>query len=295
LKPAVFDYYKPKTIDEALSLLDRFGQDAKIISGGQSLIPMMNMRLARPEVVIDINGLNELSYIRFSDSQMQIGGLTRHYMIEESAALKKACPMLSEGIKWVGHSQIRSLGTIGGSLVHADPTAELPVILTALDGQVKVLSSEGERVITPDEFFLTYMTTTIQPNEILVEVTLPQIPARTGHAIDEFALRRGDFAIVLAAASVTLDEEGKIAKASLCLGGVDGVPVKLDQVTAQLIGEKPEDGVIASCCEAIESLIEPESDIHASGEYRRDLSVTLSRRVLKRAAERAAIAAPSGG
>jgi len=139
------------------------------------------------------------------------------------------------------------------------------------------------------------MTTTIQPNEILVEVTLPQIPARTGHAIDEFALRRGDFAIVLAAASVTLDEEGKIAKASLCLGGVDGVPVKLDQVTAQLIGEKPEDGVIASCCEAIESLIEPESDIHASGEYRRDLSVTLSRRVLKRAAERAAIAAPSGG
>lgn len=287
MKPAAFDYLKPRTLDEALSLLDEYGYDAKVLSGGQSLIPMMNMRLARPPYLIDISGLQEMSYIEIDEEEVRIGGITRHYMVEESEAIQKACPMLAEGIKLIGHSQIRSRGTIGGSIVHADPTAELPVMLTALDGKVTVVSSEGEREMTPEELFLTYMTTTMEPNEILTTVHFPVIAERTGHAIEEFTLRSGDFALILAAASVTLDEEGKIEQATLCVGGVDGVPVKLEDVTDELIGQYPTEDLIAESCAQIVDLVDPEKDIHASAEYRKDLCVALSRRVLKKAADRA--------
>ncbi|NGM82473.1 xanthine dehydrogenase family protein subunit M [Paenibacillus sp. 7124] len=287
MKPAAFDYYKPETLDEALSLLDEFGYDAKILAGGQSLIPMMNMRLARPPVLIDINGVPGMTGIEIGDSEIVIGGLTRHYMVEHSPEIQNSCPMLAEGIKLIGHSQIRSRGTIGGSIVHADPTAELPVMLTALGGKVTVVSSEDERELTPEELFLTYMTTTIEPNEIVKSVHFPVIAERTGHAIEEFTLRSGDFAIIIAAASVTLDEEGLIESAALCIGGVDGIPVKLEDVTDELIGEAPSEEIFAEKCAQIVDLVDPEKDIHASAEYRKDLCVALSRRVLKKAADRA--------
>ncbi|MDT3428410.1 carbon-monoxide dehydrogenase medium subunit/2-furoyl-CoA dehydrogenase FAD binding subunit [Paenibacillus forsythiae] len=290
MKPAAFDYYKPETLAEALSLLDEFGYDAKILAGGQSLIPMMNMRLARPPVLIDINGVPGMTGIEVGDSEIVIGGLTRHYMVEHSAEIERSCPMLAEGIKLIGHSQIRSRGTIGGSIVHADPTAELPVMLTALGGKVTVVSSGEERELTPEELFLTYMTTTIEPNEIVKSVHFPVIAERTGHAIEEFTLRSGDFAIIIAAASVTLDEEGLIESAALCIGGVDGVPVKLDEVTDELIGQAPSEELFAESCEPIVDMVEPEKDIHASVEYRKDLCVALSRRVLKKAADEAKLA-----
>src|SRR5699024_10563061 len=154
MKPAVFDYYAPESLDESLSLLEEHGFDSKILSGGQSLIPMMNMRLARPKVLIDINKLNELSYIDVREDCIEIGGLTRQHFVEENEEIRKKCPFLIEGIKYVGHSQIRSRGTIGGSIVHVDPTAELPVILTTLGGTVTVQSSDGKRDIEPDELFL---------------------------------------------------------------------------------------------------------------------------------------------
>ncbi|MEH7126533.1 xanthine dehydrogenase family protein subunit M [Bacillus sp. JJ1773] len=287
MKPAVFEYYSPTTLKEALELLDEFGFSAKIISGGQSLIPMMNMRLARPEVLIDINKVEELNYIRITDSEIQIGGLTRHYQVEQSKEIEDIYPMIIEGMKLIGHSQIRSRGTIGGSVVHADPTAELPVMLSTIGATITLASSEGYRTITTDEFFLTYLTTTMEMNEILVSIQIPRPPANTGNAIDEFTLRKGDFAIVLAAASVTLDESGKVKTATLGLGGVDGVPVLLDEVTDGLIGKFPDRDLINECCKKIVDLVDPEPDIHASAEYRKDLCVTYAKRVLERAAERA--------
>lgn len=287
MKPAVFDYHAPTELDEALALLDEYSFDAKIMSGGQSLIPMMNMRLARPKVIIDINNIAELNYIQVTDTVIKIGGMTRHYQVEESQEIAKVCPLLTEGMKLIGHSQIRSRGTIGGSVAHADPTAELPVMLTTLGATITLASSDGLRTVTPDEFFMTYLTTTIDMNEILVSVEIPIPSRRTGAAIDEFTLRKGDFGIVLAAAAITLNEAGKVAAATLCLGGVDGVPVVLEEVTDELIGKVPTKELIAECCSTIGDLIEPEPDIHASAEYRKDLCVTYSKRVLELAAERA--------
>lgn len=287
MKPAAFDYYAPETLEEALNLLNEHGFDAKILSGGQSLIPMMNMRLARPEVLIDINKLNLLNYININDDHMEIGALTQHYRIENNKEILQKCPMLIEGMKYIGHTHIRSRGTIGGSIVHADPTAELPVILTTLGGTVTVQSSEGEREVEPDELFLTYMTTTLEPEEILVSVNFPLPQGRTGQAIEEFTLRSGDFAIVLAACSVALNENNEISKATLVLGGVDGVPVVLDEVTDELVGKIPETELIKQCTKQIVDLIDPEADIHASIEYRKDLAITLSNRVLEKAIKRA--------
>ncbi|MED4730705.1 xanthine dehydrogenase family protein subunit M [Aneurinibacillus migulanus] len=287
MKPAAFDYYTPKTVREALELIEDFGYDAKILAGGQSLIPTMNMRLARPQALIDIGQLDALDYIQVTDTEIQIGAMVRHYAVEHSSQIAQACPMLSEGIRLVGHSQIRSRGTIGGSLVHADSTAELPVMLRTLGGTVTLASLDEERTIEAEEFFLTYLTTTIEANEILVSAQFPKITGRTGHAIEEFTLRKGDFAIVLAAASVTLDEEGKIESVSLGLGGVDGAPVKLDDIEDELAGEDPDSVLIAEYCETIREAIDPEPDIHASTDYRKDLSVTLSRRVLEKAVQHA--------
>ncbi|MFZ7945228.1 FAD binding domain-containing protein [Neobacillus sp. 19] len=289
MKPAVFDYHSPVELEEALDLLDEFGYDAKIMSGGQSLIPMMNMRLARPQVLIDINNIAELDYIRVTDTGIQIGGLTRHFQVEESKEIERVCPLLTEGMKLIGHSQIRSRGTIGGSVAHADPTAELPVMLTTLGATITLASSEGVRTLTTDEFFLTYLTTTIEMNEILVSIDIPISPARTGYAIDEFTLRKGDFAIVLAAASVTLSEDGTVEAATLCLGGVDGVPVLLNEVTDELVGKVPDPAYIAECCNQIADLVDPEPDIHATSEYRKDLCITYAKRVLERAAARAVL------
>jgi carbon-monoxide dehydrogenase medium subunit/2-furoyl-CoA dehydrogenase FAD binding subunit len=287
MKPAVFDYYTPSSLEESLELLEEHGFEAKIISGGQSLVPMMNMRLARPEVLIDINRIKELEFIRVLDDHIEIGGLTRQYKIENSPELQNLCPLIVEGIKLVGHSQIRSRGTIGGSIAHADPTAELPVILATLGGTLTLQSIDEERILTPDEFFLTYMTTTIEPNEILTKIEIPRKSGRIGTAIEEFTLRSGDFAIVLASCSVTLSEEGTLEEATLVLGGVDGVPVVLDEVTVELIDKIPTKDAIEEATEQIADLIDPEGDIHASVEYRKNLAVVLSRRVLEKAIERA--------
>jgi carbon-monoxide dehydrogenase medium subunit/2-furoyl-CoA dehydrogenase FAD binding subunit len=287
MKPAVFDYYTPSSLEESLELLEEHGFEAKIISGGQSLVPMMNMRLARPEVLIDINRIKELEFIRVLDDHIEIGGLTRHYKIENSRELQNLCPLIVEGIKLVGHSQIRSRGTVGGSIAHADPTAELPVILATLGGTVTLQSIDEERVMTPDELFLTYMTTTMEPNEILTKIEIPRQPGRTGTAIEEFTLRSGDFAIVLASCSVALSEEGILEEATLVLGGVDGVPVLLDEVTDELVGNVPTKEAIEAATEQIADLIDPEGDIHASVEYRKNLAVVLSRRVLDKAIQRA--------
>src|SRR5699024_1986811 len=226
-------------------------------------------------------------YIDITDDYIEVGGLTRQHSVENHEKINEICPFLIEGMKYVGHSQIRSRGTVGGSIVHADPTAEIPVMLTALGGTVMVQSNEGKREVEPDELFLTYMTTTIEPEEILVSAKFPIPKGRSGQAIEEFTMRSGDFAIVLAACNVKLNDQNEISEATLVLGGVDGAPIVLDEVTDELMGLTPDMETIQKSTEQITELIDPEEDVHASDDYRKDLAVTLSNRVLMKAIERA--------
>ena len=176
MKPCAFEYFNPQSVEEAIELLDRHGDDAKIIAGGQSLVPMMNFRLARPEILIDINGIKELDYIKTDGDELVIGALTRERDIEQSPLVNQKWPLLSKAISFIGHSAIRNRGTIGGSLVHADPSAEIPTSLCALNGKVKVIGPSGEKSLAPEEFFLTYLTTSLEPSDLLVEVRIPTLP-----------------------------------------------------------------------------------------------------------------------
>lgn len=288
MKPSRFDYFAPDTLEEALELLEQLGPDAHILSGGQSLVPMMNMRLVRPESIIDINRLEELSYINRDNGTLRIGGITRQHMVEQSQVIGEYSPLLKETMPHIAHEAIRSRGTIGGSLAHCDPAAELPVVWQTLEGTVTAASTSGKREIPAEDFFLTYMTTSLEPGEILISASLPVIPDRTGHAFEEFAMRRGDYALVMAAASVSLNTEGSIQDVSLVLGGVGDVPCRMTEIENTLMGRMPEDAVLREVSRSVAALIEPESDIHASADYRRDLGVTLARRVLQTAAQQAA-------
>ncbi|KKL77196.1 hypothetical protein LCGC14_2037310 [marine sediment metagenome] len=196
MKPCAFEYFNPQSVEEAIELLDRYGDEGKIIAGGQSLVPMMNFRLARPEILIDINGIKELEYIKTETDELVIGALTRERDIEQSPLVVEKWPILSKGISFIGHSAIRNRGTIGGSLVHADPSAEIPTSLYALNGNVKVVGPSGEKILEPEEFFMTYLTTSLEPSDLLVEVRIPALPEKMGWSFGELSRRSGDFAIV---------------------------------------------------------------------------------------------------
>lgn len=286
MKPAAFEYYRPETLDEALALLDQHGDDAKILAGGQSLVPAMNMRLAQPAVLIDINRLGaELDYIKVEDGQVRIGGLTRHYDVETSPIVKEHCPLLAEAAGWIGHLQIRYRGTIGGSIAHSDPSSELPSVVAALGGELVIRSVHGERIATPDEFFLTYMTTALAENEILAEIRFPVQPQGTGYAYEEFARRHGDFAIVGVAAAFNL-EDGKIQNAKLGLSGVSDGPVKPEDVEEFLNGKEPSVELFDEAGQMVADSLDPDSDLHASAEYRKHLARVFVRRALAKCLER---------
>jgi 2-furoyl-CoA dehydrogenase FAD binding subunit len=180
MKPCAFEYFNPQSVQETIELLNRYGDEAKIIAGGQSLVPMMNFRLARPEILIDINAIKELEYIKTEGDELVIGALTRERDIEQSPLVLEKWPFLSKAISFIGHSAIRNRGTIGGSLVHADPSAEIPTSLCALNGKVKIVGPSGEKILEPEEFFLTYLTTSLEPSDFLVEVRIPALPEKTG-------------------------------------------------------------------------------------------------------------------
>src|SRR5690625_1335509 len=207
MKPAKFNYFKPKTLDETFRLLDKYGFEAQILAGGQSLVPTMNLRLAEPEYIIDINGISDLYYINLKDNELRIGALTRQSELERSKLVKDHCKLLHRAVPYIGHFQTRNSGTIGGSIVHADPSAELPLILTTLGGSVVISSSDGERVVDAEDLFITYLTTDILSNEVLTEIRIPTDDSTCGVSFQEVVRRHGDFALVSVAAYVVVDEQ----------------------------------------------------------------------------------------
>ncbi|MCP3761100.1 xanthine dehydrogenase family protein subunit M [Domibacillus sp. A3M-37] len=287
MKPPKFEYYKPATLEEALNLLEEAGDDGKIIAGGQSLVPIMNMRLASPKCLIDINGLEELSYIKNEDNTLKIGTLTRQSDVEQSEMVANVCGLLAEAITQIGHVQTRNRGTIGGSIVHADPSAELPLALLTLNGSVQITSKDEVRTVAAEDFFITYLTTDIMPTEVLTEVTIPLMEEKSGYSFQEIARRHGDFALVAAACHMTVDDEGLITAVRLALGGVEAIPLLIGDAEDILTGEQLSDLLMEQVTESVEMESDPESDLHASSEYRMHLAKVLTKRVLTQAYERA--------
>jgi len=287
--PAVpFEYAAPATLTEALEILAARGEDAKPLAGGQSLVPMLTLRLARPAVVVDLDRLRELRTVRRDDGVLEIGALVRHRAIERGEGPLISCPLLQEAAPLIGNVRVRALGTIGGSLAHADPAAEFPAVVRALDGTVVAQGARGRREIAAADFFVAILTTALQPGELVVGIRLPVPGARTGSAIEEFSRRAGDFAIAAAAAVVELDAAGRVARARVAMAGVGPVPQRLTRVEDALAGETPTGDTIRKALAARPLEIEPDGDVHASAAYRRHLAGVLAARALDRAAARAA-------
>lgn len=288
MKPPSFEYFAPTTIPKALELLNQYGYEAKPLAGGQSLIPTMNFRLAQPGVLIDLNPIAELAYIRRGDDGgLHIGAMTRQRQVERDPLIAERAPLLRETMPYIAHPQIRNRGTFGGSLAHADPAAELPAVTTALDARFCARSQAGERWIPASEFFVSLFATALEPDELLVEVALPPLPPRTGWAFTEMSRRHGDYALVGVAAVVTLDERDQCRAAKLVFLSVGDGPVEAQQAAHLLIGQAPNAEAIHAAAETAAADIAPNSDIHASAEFRRHLAGVLARRVLTQAVERA--------
>jgi carbon-monoxide dehydrogenase medium subunit len=296
MKPPRFAYHDPATRAEALALLSTYADDAKVLAGGQSLVPLLNMRLAEPAHLVDINRLPDLAYIRAESSYSRpgdgttglvIGALARQRDIERSALVRQRCPLLAEAIRLVGHPPIRARGTICGSLAHADPAAELPAVLLALAGHVRAESRAGVRDIPAAALFIDQLQTALTPTELLVEAWFPAAPPRSGAAFIEISRRHGDYALAGVAAQLTLDEAGVISAAHLALIGVGVTPVRPAAAEALLLGERPGAAMFAAAGERATTGLDPNADIHASAEYRRHVAGVLVTRALHVAAGRA--------
>ena len=288
MRPPPFSYADPSTVDEALGLLAEHGDDATILAGGQSLVPLLNFRLAQPAVIVDINRIADLAYIERRNGALEIGTLIRQRAVERSALVSEACPLLGEAIAEVGHVQTRNRGTVGGSLAHADPTAEISTAVTALGGKLRLRSAGGERTLTPDAFFVSNLMTAMKPGEMLVAVELPLWPAGTATCFNEFCRRQGDFALAGAGAALTFGDDGRIERAGLALLGAgdrifDGTSI----ASEMLCGEKPSDAAVQAVAERVQESVEPLSDIHAPADYRRHLAGVVTRRALQGAVRRA--------
>lgn len=280
-----FEYVAPTTVDEALGLLARHGEEAKVLAGGQSLVPLLNYRLARPRLVIDINSL-PLDGLRVEDGRLRLGALTRHATLEEFDLIARACPVLGEAARLIGNVRVRTLGTLGGSLAHADPAAELPMAMVALDARLTLERRDGRRTVPAREFFRGYLTTTLRSDELLTEVELP-VTRGMGHAVEEFARQAGDFALVAVTALVSLDRSGLVEDARLAFAGVAPTPVRALAAEDLLHGHEPTGEHLDRAAAAARESLAPESDAFASGAYRRHLAAVLARRALARAAARA--------
>ena len=288
MKPPRFDYLNPRSVDEALSVLARHGDEAKVLAGGQSLVPLLSFRLVRPAYLVDLNDVGGLAGIRLDDGHLAIGAMTRQRAVETSPLVRERCPLLAEAMPQIGHVQIRNRGTIGGSLAHADPASELPAVVAALDGELVLQSARGQRVVKPEQFFVAYLTTAAAPDELLVEVRVPVVPPRTGSAFLEVSRRHGDFALVGVAATVTLDEAGVCTAAAIALTGVGPTPALARDAALALVGQRPTPAAFEEAGRRVAERVQPDSDLHASRDYRRHLASVLTRRALGRAAERAA-------
>jgi len=282
MKPPKFDYHAPTTVEQALELLDRYNGDAKVLAGGQSLVPLLNFRLSRPAALVDLNRIPALAYITEADGQLRFGAMTRQRTVEFSPVVKARVPLLAEATRWVAHLPIRTRGTLGGSIAHADPSAEYPAVLAALEGEVVARGPQGERVIKAADLFQTYLTTCLAPEEILVEVRVPAMPATAVSAFEEFARRHGDFAIVGIACMLVRDGQ-RCTKARLATSGTGPVPVRLRAAEEILERDGLGEAAIDAAARRATELVSPDADLHASADYRRHLTGVLTKRALKRA------------
>jgi CO/xanthine dehydrogenase FAD-binding subunit len=290
MKPAPFDYHRPATLDEALALLERYEGDAKVLAGGQSLIPLMNMRLARPSALIDLERIGELGGLSFDGGRLRIGAMTRHAEIERSSAVRERIGILSDAMPFVGHLAIRSRGTFGGSLAHADPAAELPALVTLFDATFTIAGTAGARDVPWNEFFVTYLTSSLEPHEILTAVTLTPAPRAAGWNFHEIARRHGDFALAGCAVLAELDAGGEaIARARVALFGVDATPVRLLEAEPAFAGRTAADPAIDEIAAAAAAKLEPATDVHGSSAFRRDVARRLIANGVRAAARHAAV------
>lgn len=288
MKPAPFDYRAPTTLDEVVALLAEFGADGKLLAGGQSLVPLLNFRLARPDVLIDLNRVGNLSSVRDVDGGLAFGAMTRQRVLERDARVRERLPLLAAAAEWIAHPQIRNRGTIGGSLAHADPASEMPALALVHDATITARSeSGGERQIPASEFFVTYLTTALEPGELVTEVTFPPLPAGSGWSIIEVARRHGDFALAGVASSLTLDASGLIADVRIGLFGVDATARRATAAEAALRGRRPDEEVFREAAALAREEVEPASDVHATATYRNHVVGVLIERSLGEALGRA--------
>ena len=288
MKPAAFEYHAPDSLEQALQIMRLHASDGKILAGGQSLVPAMNFRVVQPGVLIDLNGVSELSFIREEDEVIRVGAMTRERHLEFDPSIAKRTPLLTEATPFIAHPQIRNRGTIGGSIVNADPAAELPVLMLALNARLKARSASNERWIDAADFFTGMFSTALEPDEILVEIELPFMPAHTGWSFMEVAPRAGDYALMGVAALVTLGEHGMCAEAKLVYLNAGEGPVDAKDAAKILQGAEMNDVLIESAAaHASEKEINPFGNVHTSAEFQRHLANVLTKKALKQATQRA--------
>lgn len=287
MKPPRFQYVDPGTVAEAVALLKEHGFDAKILAGGQSLMPLLNMRLARPAVVVDINQIPELAEIKVEGNTLVLGAMVRQHRLEEESIIRETVPLLAEVAEHIGHIQIRHRGTVGGSLVHADPAAELPAAALVLDVEFVVEGPAEQRTIPVSEFFYGYLTTAVAPDELLVAIRIPIPEPGTGWGFQEVARRHGDFAMAGAATLVNLDEAGRVRWAKVAVTGVAGAALRVEAMESALAGQVPTPELLAEVSKLAAEVVETE-DMHATLAYRQTAVATMAERALTLAVNRAA-------
>jgi CO/xanthine dehydrogenase FAD-binding subunit len=286
MKPPSFDYVLADTVEDAVSALASLGPDAKIIAGGQSLVPMLNFRLLRPTVLVDINRIAGLSFISDEPQAIRIGALTRHHRLETSPVIATHLPVIAEAMRHVAHLAIHNRGTIGGSLSHADPAAELPMMAVLLDAKLTIAAAAGKRIVPAREFFVDALTTDLRDGELLTEIEIPKLAPQSGWGFEEVSRRGGDFALAAAAAILTL-RGGTVAEARIAVMGVGKTPLRMSAAEAMLAGQTVSPGLLEQVAEAVRAAVEPETDLHASADYRRHLIGVLMQRTLADAWRRA--------
>lgn len=287
MKPPKFDYLRPSTVEAAIAALVQADGEGKIIAGGQSLLPMLNFRLLSPTILIDINRIKELDYVReLPDGGVQIGALTRHHTLETSPVIKRLFPVLNAAMAHVAHLAIRNRGTIGGSITHADSAAELPLMMLLLNASIGIASPRGRRQVDASDFFLAALTSAVEEDEIVTDIAVPALPAGTGWAFEEVARRSGDFA--LAAVGVILAVEGgRVTEARIGVMGVGDTPLRIDDAETALYDETCNDATLDAAVRAVRAGVDPATDLHGSADYRRHLVGVLARRAVATAWRRA--------
>jgi carbon-monoxide dehydrogenase medium subunit len=287
MKPAPFKYIAATSLEQALALKAEHGDEAKFLAGGQSLIPAMNFRLARPAILIDINGIEALCGVRTSEAATRVGPLTRYRALQRDAAFAGLFPLIGEALPHIAHPQIRNRGTIGGNLSHADPASELPAIAVALRARFHVQSAERTRSVAAADFFVSALTTDLAPDEMLAEIELPQQSPRTGTCFMEVTRRRGDFAIVGVAAQMTLDDQDACSDIRLTFCGIGEIPVDASPAANVLIGQSPTENTFRDVAASVQAMIEPPGSVHATADYQRHVAGVLTERALRTAHQRA--------